>query len=363
MKKVYLYLVPILIFINGCEENPPIMVEGNTHLRIEAYWHSVPADSTSELLPLRNAKVILSSMYGMMIHQADINGCFEIKGIPSAVYSISFRMVHPEDESIQLVYNKKDVMIISGTTVSDSVIAKPITSSGIAINEIYSVGPVNSIYFFFDQYIELYNMSDSIKYLDGMMVMRFSGNSDGQGPGADEYGDGHIQGATYIFKFPGSPGEKNHPFYPNTFLVLASDAVNHKNTVATSIDLSTADWEFYNQYSPQDIDNPNVPNLINMKSESTVDFLISLTGDVIIVSSGVDSVWQDGIDITTVIDGVEYQSSANLKKTLDDRVDRGFSYSPPKYSGQSMRRREPGMDTNDATLDWEIIPQPTPGYH
>jgi hypothetical protein len=28
-----------------------------------------------------------------------------------------------------------------------------------------------------------------------------------------------------------------------------------------------------------------------------------------------------------------------------------------------MRRREPGVDTNDATLDWEPIPSATPGFH
>ena len=59
---------------------------------------------------------------------------------------------------------------------------------------------------------------------------------------------------------------------------------------------------------------------------------------------------------------MEYQSSANSLKTLDDKVDRGWVLSPSKYGGKSMQRREPGVDTNDGTLDWEIIPAPTPGY-
>jgi len=90
--------------------------------------------------------------------------------------------------------------------------------------------------------------------------------------------------------------------------------------------------------------------------------MINLSSDVIVVSSGVDSVWEDGIDIPTIIDGVEYQSSVSVGKTLDNRVDRGFALSPAKYGGHSLQRREPGSDTNDATLDWEIIPNPTPGY-
>jgi hypothetical protein len=90
--------------------------------------------------------------------------------------------------------------------------------------------------------------------------------------------------------------------------------------------------------------------------------MINLSSDVIVISSGVDSNLVDGIDISTVIDGVEYQSSTTVSKTLDNRVDRGFLVSPPKYGGQSMQRREAGADANDATLDWEIIAKPTPGY-
>jgi hypothetical protein len=112
-----------------------------------------------------------------------------------------------------------------------------------------------------------------------------------------------------------------------------------------------------------DIDNPNVPNLINLRSDNTSKFLINLTVDIVALSSGVDSVWTDGIDISNIIDAVEYTGSpATHLKTLDDRIDRGQFQSPPRYSGQSMQRREPGMDTNDGSLDWEIIPHPTPGW-
>ena len=94
--------------------------------------------------------------------------------------------------------------------------------------------------------------------------MRVSGNSEGgRGPGADEGNDGDIDGVTYIFQFPGSPGETNHPIRPGQFMVLAVDAVDHKALFPGSVDLSRADWEFYNQFSPEDIDNPSVPNLIN----------------------------------------------------------------------------------------------------
>ena len=88
-----------------------------------------------------------------------------------------------------------------------------------------------------------------------------------------------MQGVTYIYKFPGRAGEKNYPFNPKQFLVLAGDAVDHRKTVSNSIDLSHADWEFYNQYMAADIDNPNVPNLINLQPDNGTKFLIGLTSD------------------------------------------------------------------------------------
>jgi hypothetical protein len=352
----------VVIFFYGCHEELPTTIDGNAKIELTAIWDTSSVENVTKYIPLINAKVILSSEYGVSVRTTDENGKLLVSGLPSSTYSISVRMPHPLDPNILLVGSVRDREIITGNVFMDTIIAKPISSSGISINEIYASGPVNSIYYFYDQFIELYNASDSVKYLDGMMVMRVSGNSDGKGPGADEDDDGDMDGAIYIFKFPGNPGGQNYPFYPKTFLVLAQDAVNHKNTVSTSIDLNNANWEFFNQFSANDIDNPNVPNLINMKSDVTVDFLINLSNDVIVVSSGVDSVWLDGIDISTVIDGVEYQSNISNAKTLDSRIDRGFVLSPPKYGGQSMQRREPGSDANDATLDWEIIPKPTPGY-
>ena len=359
-------LISILSFnlFSGCAENPPIFVDGQGMLDLVVLWDSTYTDSTNAI-PVSNAKVIISSKYAAKICETDQNGKLCLSNLPTSVYGYTVRKTHPIDPNIILVGSKQNVEIVSGKVVYDTIFVKPISSTGISINEIYSAGPVNNFFFFFDQFIELYNASDSVKYLDGMMIMRFSSNSEGKGPGADEDDDGDIDGATYVFKFPGKPGETNFPIYPKQFVVLASDAVDHRNVCPTSYDLSKADWEFYNQYSPEDIDNPNVPNLINMRPDKTADFLIGLTGDVVILSDGRDSIWQDGIDISTVIDGVEYQSNPHPqnKKTLDARIDRSYVLSPPRYSGKSMQRKEPGLDTNDSLSDFEILDRATPGYH
>jgi hypothetical protein len=361
--RLSLLILSAVLLLSGCHERPPVNFDGSAVLELHAYWNP-SGDSIPVYEPLMKAKVLLISEYGIMIRETDNTGRFYSDNLPYASYSISVRMPHPQDPNIVIVGNIKDLDLITKTSVCDTVYAAAFSSFGISINEIYAVGPLNNIFFFYDQFVELYNSSDEVRYLDGMMISRVSGNNEegGLGPGADQDNDGDIDGVVYLFRFPGSPGEENHPIYPKQFMVLACDAINHKSVVATSIDLSKADWEFFNQYSADDIDNLNVPNLINMRPDRTVDFLINLVADVIVLTDGRDTVWADGLDISGIIDGVEYQSNANSKKTLDPRVDRGYALSPPRYSGQSMQRREPGSDSNDSTIDWEIIPYPTPGY-
>jgi hypothetical protein len=347
----------------SCTEKAPIQVDGNADVNIIVLWNTSTVDSILNFEPLTNAEMIFASEYGFRTEFSDEDGILYLTEIPSAIYQISARKKHPDDSNIIIVGNIKDVEIKSGYTVTDTIFAKPISASGISINEIYAGGPVNNIYFFYDQFIELYNSSDEIKYLDGMQVFRVSGTDNStQDPGADWGKDGDLDGISYAFKFPGKQGEKNYPFEPYSFITLAHDAYDHTKSVTTSLDLSNADWEFVNQFNAVDIDNPNVPNLENFRLDKTADFLISLTSDIIVLASGIDTTWEDGIDFETIIDGVEYQSSGTRRTTLDDRIDRGWIQSPPKYNGQSMQRREKGVDTNDGTLDWKVIKKPTPGW-
>ena len=95
--------------------------------------------------------------------------------------------------------------------------------------------------------------------------------------------------------------------------------------------------------------------------------MINLAGDIILLASGEDSEYWDGIDIDTIIDGVEYSSSKNSIHRLDTRIDKGSAGVEPdrvmtKYSGMSIQRIRPGFDTNNSTVDFMILDRPTPGY-
>jgi hypothetical protein len=71
------------------------------------------------------------------------------------------------------------------------------------------------------------------------------------------------------------------------------------------------------------------------------------------------------IPIDKVIDGVEYASNPYVtQKEMTVRVDAGFAgVGIAKYGGQSTERREPGLDTNNSTFDFVVIPYATPGYY
>ena len=86
--------------------------------------------------------------------------------------------------------------------------------------------------------------------------------------------------------------------------------------------------------------------------------------DVVIIATGSDIDYLNGIDIESVIDCVEYASSSIHPKDIEASVDQGFAgIGMSTYSGKSLERIAPGFDTNNSTYDIEIIDRPTVGYH
>lgn len=194
------------------------------------------------------------------------------------------------------------------------------------------------------QFIELYNAGTEVEYLDGKIICRMS--------------RGDINYATYTWQFPGSGTD--YPIQPGEYKIVTPDAKTY-----TDLDLSNADFEFFIEGEFREYDNPDVPNLINIRNLTDPshhsEFLINFRADVVILASGKDLYWQDGIDIETIIDGVEYDVSAESKMTLNDLVDAGHAIGPSSnYQGKSVERKEPGMDTNNSTNDFRLINAPTP---
>jgi hypothetical protein len=153
-------------------------------------------------------------------------------------------------------------------------------------------------------FIELYNNSDTVIYLDGKLV-----------------GDGlllAIDGATEtcvsreavrnnpaglsardIQRFPGSG--RDFPLQPGELVTVATEAIDHTQFGSTLLDLSRADFEFD---APEGADNPHVPNMINVSLRrhfQGINFPANYSAP--FVAEAVDVA---GLETRTTPNGVEY---------------------------------------------------------
>jgi len=115
----------------------------------------------------------------------------------------------------------------------------------------------------YGQFIELYNNSDTTIYLDGKVVVR--GQIFGVRDRVPRFPCDDMQEwqadpdgiwTKYIEAFPGSG--RTYPLAPGRTVVVATDAVDHREFHPGLQDLSRAEFEFI---GPADVDNPSAANM------------------------------------------------------------------------------------------------------
>jgi len=297
------------------------------------------------------------------------DGVAEFDGLPAGEYSVFARREMPIGAQKKVFTGYTDMLVEGPGLIADTLYVSTVTVNALMINEIYYCGSNYASFYFYDQYVELYNSSEDTLYLDGCILTRNFPTVEGDLEDID-----HVR-AIYAFQFPGTPVTgREHPIYPHQYVVIAADAIDHSRYSANGYDLSGADWEFFNAFG-NDYDVPNVPNVLNINPDRTTDFMINLSSNAIVLATGeewhieeyINSSGYPGTRVTlplyTVIDGVEYAANSDHTKELTMRVDAGFAgVGCAKYSGASVERREVGVDTNNSTFDFVLIPRGTPGY-
>lgn len=356
VKNICLLFVILLTIIN-CFENRPEIEDGHLTIRLvvklvsEDYGIDELMDSTVVYLNTTEYEI------AEIRDTTDEYGVAEFENLSWIGYhSLAIRRNYRFQtefgvEILPMMIGDKQ-LIPQNELYVDTLFLKGPAPKGLKINELYTVGPPNRFFYFYDQYFELYNSSDETVYLDGIHFCRMGSSLDN---------------VTAIFQFPGEPlVGREYPVPPHTFVVIAQDAMNHRGQVfenRASVDLSVADWEFRSSADPGDFENEDVPNLDNIEVGDTKDFMVGLTGDGIIIADGSDPDYLDGIDINSVIDCVEFSSSETHTKEMPEELDAGCGgVGIRKYSGESLERRQPGFDTNNSTVDFVIIENPTVGY-
>lgn len=366
-------------------ESKPVAMERKQVFRIRLVDQSGYMMSLFGSDAVRNAQVFLkSNLLGEEYNLVtDTNGVVEISGIVSDKYLVSAsRIMSPDEMELITGYRisnhklmNKTVKIVQLRADADEIIEVPmdvvIGGSPIVISEIYACGPPGSGLYYHDKYVEVYNQTDSVIYLDGIIVAVVYASSY---LGQNYVDDPEFVHSKNVWIFPGNGTD--YPLSPGEFAVCAEDAIDHRINAPNSVDLSNVKFEFYKDDAP-DIDNPLVPNMIKIYQSAGNDWLIGgEQGAIVIAKMSIDSLQWFGdqllIPYRYVLDGVEYlKDPMKLEnKILNHSIDGGGTGGIQFYTGKSMERialnvegRMVLKDDNNSSVDFVVINKPTPEFH
>ncbi|WP_220392932.1 DUF4876 domain-containing protein [Chitinophaga lutea] len=117
-----------------------------------------------------------------------------------------------------------------------------------------------------DKYFIIYNNSEDTLYADGLVIAEAAFLSTTKRVYTpDIMNEAFTAGS--IVMIPGTG--KQYPVYPGKQIVIANNAINHKEYNTNSFDLTKADFEL-TLLSSIDVDNPQVTDLINVNSFMTM---------------------------------------------------------------------------------------------
>lgn len=387
----YLILTLTAIMMMSCEEivnieEKPSVKEGSVNFTLQFI------DSTNTLSAVYGrsyvdgATVVIQSnlQNDQYTFQTDDKGVVNAGTLISGEYLImasreltpeEMEKAHGEKKFQQKLVNAETGTILLRADKNDTikvVMDRIITESKLVISEIYACGPPEAGLYFHDKYIEIFNQSDEVQYLDGLLIVVVYASSY---TGENYVNDPDYIHSSSIWKFPGKGND--YPIAPGQFVVCAEDGMDHRTNAEYSVDLSGADFEFYKSDAP-DIDYEDVPNMREVYQPSGYDWLIGGESDALVIADfDADSLIWDGarylIPTNSVLDGVEYLNDPTRldKKKLYSGIDAGATGGISFYTGKSMERRikynENGKvklkDDNNSSLDFNIFSQPSPQYH
>jgi hypothetical protein len=210
--------------------------------------------------------------------QTDSAGQVRFESLLAGVYHAGASRVLTGDEKARLGASDVDVGALAAG--GDIDVAAPSTERDLAayagrrgsllISELFSGLENNTNPYWWASYLELYNNSDTIIYLDGKLVGSWSMVWSEAPPAryrcADQtrYAEDSLGlWVIFAYMFPGSGTE--HPLGPGRTVLIATDAIDHTVAAPNYDDLSGADFEFIGD-AGLDPDNPSVPNMITLST-------------------------------------------------------------------------------------------------
>lgn len=258
MKTRYiLSLAFALLLLNSCKEQEP---EYNAHSLqlIVDFDEEVPEDYVA------GAKVVLTNL----------SKNYTLEEITSDSGDVHFTDVEPGFYSATLVHSFSDagtVYHLNGlmnldifADMVDTLETVTSQTNAFVIKQYYysaCLTPAGNQYSS-DQFIEIYNNSDQLQYVDGLSVIEHESYS------LEEYYFNFIEDTTVARMIWTIPGDgDDYPLQPGGSVVIARDGINHQDPVYGNplcpVNLENADFEFWvERETGDDLDSPGVDNMI-----------------------------------------------------------------------------------------------------
>lgn len=401
---LFLYSLLTVFALTSCDQideaSSATFIEGKNVKFTMSIKGSDSASSGNEGYSFTGMEITLTnSTEGLLYHDEFEGSECVINNIVPGIYSIRVAGTAFDNEGTEIpvqVNLVRQSLLNDGTTSSASkeptlfpvqLSASP--KGALVFSEVYYCGATG--FYFRDQFYEIANNSDSVKYLDGIYFSNSPAAASNHTPKTwpEEDGDKYIY-MERVWRFPGSGTD--YPLQPGESVVLAQWAVNHpllNESSGSVVDCSVADFEFYMD-SPLYPDQEDVVNMEHVwyngssAKGTTPQYLTSVFGVGLVIFEVPEGEEWDPInnpelsttDLATtsatlyvkiprsyVIDGVEAIRSESYDdmKYLPGEIDGGFYTLNGTYQGLSVARKRVGegspvkfVDTNNSTNDFEV---------
>ncbi|MDD4920094.1 MAG: DUF4876 domain-containing protein [Bacteroidales bacterium] len=310
----------------------------------------------------------------------DASGDAVLKVSPGR-YTLLLSALYPEGFSVNASH-PEFLALPSETTVFSFKLDLAL-SGGIIFRQVYYAGSktFDGANYTKDQFLELYNNTDQVHYLDSLCVGALapanSTVSNNPWMGRDTLG---LFQMTWMI--PG--GGTDYPLAPGESVILAFNAVDHTARATSGLDLSRAHFGFYDEELPNHEKHPDVPALKRIFAGQGTAYTMSVHSPAPVIFRPVMGVarwladverWQKyqpgstsglkyiHIHRSWILDGVEcVQNPANALKRQPASVDAGFTWlEQGQNKGNAVVRKVnevlPGgriiySDTNNSAVDF-----------
>ena len=272
---------------------PVLMVscsEDDTDNNIDVTFNAIPkVAGTLDASALSGAMVQFTEVRNQETKSfsLDANGSVTAS-LPMGVYNVSIEknITNAQGEQVVISLRMENVNInTAGQKIEGYVNSLPASALGkdFIFSEVFFNGERNSGRMMHpDQYIVLFNPTEDVLYADGISIgvtMHLSWQN------KQLWYDKYYPTQVPIGGFITIPGNgKEHPVQPGEKFVIAFTAINHSEVVNGEIaydhavDLSGADYEIYYGPDANDVDNPDVPNVLITENGDSYGFFFQPRG-------------------------------------------------------------------------------------